>query len=174
MPTKERALGRLFDISSASAVQDAVAANGITGARINMKYCAGVAFVLFKATDGGTTDDIAVDLQEHNASSGGTSQDLDIITDFFTKSEVTLDGDETWVRTTQTAASEITAIAGTAELEVILVVEVLASQLSAGFGWLSLNLPDFGSTDVQQVGVLAIPFGLKAERKPENLPNLLT
>lgn len=171
MVTKERALGRLFDITPVAMPVDFTAAQ--TGKRIHMKNCEGVLFLLVKATDGGTTDDLALDLQEHNAASGGTSQDLDSITDFFTKKETTLDGDEAWARTTQTAASEIAAIAGIAELELMLTFEVLASQLSDGFEWLSVNTPDPGSTDVQTATLIAIPWGLKAERKPESLPDWL-
>lgn len=172
MTTKERALGRLFDISQVIGIADLVG-GAKTGNRVHLKNARGVAFVLFKGTDAGTTDDIQLDLQEHNAASGGTSQDLDIITDYFTKSEASLDGDETWARTTQAAASEIGAIAGTAEKQVILVVEVLAEQLSEGFEWVSVNTPDLGSTDVQYGGVLAILFGLRDERQPENLPDWL-
>lgn len=172
MTTKEHALGREFDISLGAMTADAVA-GAITGKRFHMRHCEGVSIVVVKATDAGTTDDLAVDLQEHNASTGGTSQDLDIITDYFKKTETALDGDETWVRVTQTAASEITAIAGIAELEAILVIEVRADQLSDGFEWVSLNVPDLGATDVQRVTILYIPFGLRAQRKPENLPDWL-
>jgi hypothetical protein len=173
MVTRERALGRLFDFTAMQAPDDLVGGAN-TGLRVHMKHCTGITFFVYKATDGGTTDDFALDLQEHTASTGGTSADLDIITDYFTKSETTLDGDETWVHTTQTAASEITAIAGTAELQMMLVVEVLASDLSDGYEWVSINTPDLGSTDVQNTSIVAIPWGLFAERKPENLPDWLT
>ena len=171
MATTELALGRLFDFTVMAMPVDFTAAQ--TGKRVHMKHAEGITFLLIKATDGGTTDDLALDLQEHNASTGGTSQDLDVITDFFTKKETTLDGDETWVRTTQSVASEIAAIAGIAELELLLVVEVLATQLSDGFEWLSINTPDPGSTDVQTATIIAIPWGLKVETKPENLPDWL-
>lgn len=177
MTTKEIALGRLLDITPVIMPVDLVdGAN--TGKRIHMKHGTSVMFVVIKATDAGTTDDLAIDLQEHTASSGGSSQDLDIITDYFTKSETALDGDETWVRTTQDAASEITAanLAGTAELEVVLAVEVHRSQLSLsdGYEWISVNTPDLGSTDVQTGVVFALIFGLFNESKPELLPDHLT
>jgi len=172
MVTKERALGRLFDVSLGVMTADGVAA-ALTGKRFHMDKCQGVTIVVTKATDAGTTDDFACDLVEHTASTGGTTQDLDIVTDYFGKTETALDGDETWVRTTQTAASEISAIAGTAELQAIYVIEVLASDLSDGYEWISLNVPDLGSTDVQNITVLYLPWGLSAERKPENLPDWL-
>jgi hypothetical protein len=173
MTTKERALGRLFDITPVIMPADLVG-GAKTGKRIHMKHGRTVTFVAVKSTDGGTTDDFALDVQEHTASTGGTSTDLDIVTDYFTKSETALDGDEAWVRTTQTAASEIAAITGTAELELVLVVEVQASDLSDGYEWISVNTPDLGSTDVQIGVVIAIISDLAAGRKPENLPDWLT
>lgn len=174
MATKEHALGRLFDITPVIMPADLVG-GAKTGKRIHLKHGKTVTFVAIKATDAGTTDDFALDLQEHNAASGGTSQDLDIIGDYFTKTETTLDGDESWVRTTDsTPQSEIDAIAGTAEVEMLLVVEVTAAELSDGYEWVSVNTPDLGSTDVQTGCVIAIISDLAAARKPENLPDWLT
>jgi hypothetical protein len=120
----------------------------------------------------GTTDDIAIDLQEVNGYAG-TPRDLDILTDYWVKGETTLDNDEAWVKTTQTAASEITAIAGTAEKELLLYFEVRASQLSDGYSHIAVNVPDLGNTDTEQGCVLYIPFGLKVQRIPSNMPSLL-
>jgi hypothetical protein len=97
---------------------------------------------------------------------GGTPRDLDIITDYWVKSETALDNDEAWVKTTQTAASEITAIAGTAELEMIVTFAVYANQLSDGYTHIAVNVPDFGNTDTEYGCVLYIPFGLKTQRTP--------
>ena len=166
MATTARALGRLFDISNALSIVDLnTAAN--TGNRIHMKGYRGVSFVFFgdAGTDGG---DVAMDLQEHNAATGGTSQDLDTITDYFKKEETTLDGDEVWTKVSQTAASEITAVDASAEKENIYVVEVGAEQLSDGYEWISMNVPDVGQAKVG--GILAILWGLDAERTPANLP----
>ena len=172
MTTKERALGRLFDISSALSVVN-LCAGANTGNRINMKNYRGVTFVVH--TDAGTAgDDLAVDLQEHTAATGGTSRDLDIITDHFYKTETTLDGDETWTRGTQTAASEIADVGGagtSAEEENLLVIEVLANQLSDDYRWVSLNIPDLGSAGTKFGSVIAILWGLSTEEAPENLAN---
>lgn len=169
MTTKAGGLGRDFDVGGVNVASDAVDA-AITGKRVSLEHAEGVTFLVVKATDAGTTDDLATDLQEHNAASGGTSQDLDIVTDYWVKSETALDGDESWSKTTQTVASEISAIAGTAELQVVLAVSVHASQLSDGFSWVSLNIPDLGSTDVQQTAIIPILWGLKVQRAPENMP----
>lgn len=169
MTTHAGPLGKEINIVPIAVPADAVA-GAITGNRVHMKDYEWCTFVLIKTTDAGTTDDIAVDLQEHNAASGGTSQDLDIITDYYYQQETTLDGDETWSKTTQTAASEISAIAGTAETQFLLAVSVHHSQLSDSFEWLSLNVPDLGSTDVQYVAIIAVLTGLKYQEAPESLP----
>lgn len=168
MTTKERALGRYFDIAPVLSVGD-FSAGARTGNRVHMKNFTICTFVLY--ADAGTDgDDVDIDLQEHNAASGGTSQDLDIITQYFKKEETTLDNDEVWTRVTQSAGSEFTApIAGSAETENLYVVEVRADQLSDGFEWLSVNTPDFGSAGTKFGGVLAILSGPFVMRKPENL-----
>lgn len=170
MPTYARGLGRLFDIGiGIGTVNLNTGAN--TGKNISLQECEGIGVLVFKSASG-TTDDIAVDLQEVDAY-GGTARDLDIITNYWTKSETTLDNDEAWVLTTQTAASEITAIAGTAEKEIMLYFEVLADQLSDGYTHIAVNVPDLGATDTGLGGAFYIPFGLKSQRKPVNLSNLL-
>lgn len=168
MVTTARALGRLFNLVPISVPVEAVA-GAITGNRVRLRGAGGITFAVLQATDAGTTDDLAVDLQEHNAASGGTSQDLDIVTDYYHQFETALDGDETFTKVTQTAASEITAIAGTAETENMLVIEVGEDQLSDNFDWISLNVPDLGSTDVQWTSILGILWDLQVQRAPENL-----
>lgn len=170
MPTKARALGRFFDIGVGAIIQN-FNGSGITGKNVSLQNCEGVLVLVVKMANG-TTDDIALDLQEVNGYAG-TPRDLDIITEYFVKSETTLDNDEAWVKTTQAAASEITAIAGTAEKELMLAFEVRADQLSDGYTHIAVNVPDLGNTDTEQGCVLYIPFGLKVQRAPENMPSLL-
>ena len=170
MATGASGLGRHFDIG-VGAIPQLFTGSGITGKNISLQNCAGVGILVIKDANG-TTDDIAIDLQEVDGY-GGTPRDLDIITDYFTKGETTLDNDEAWVRTTQAAASEITAIAGTAEKQFMLYFEVLASDLSAGYTHIAVNVPDLGNTDTEYGTVIYIPFGLKIQRKPENLTSLL-
>ena len=170
MATAAHALGRLFDLTSAVSVIDGSAGDK-DGNRIRLNNADGIAFVAFFDA-GSAGDDLSFDLQEHNASSGGTSQDLDIITVSYIKTETTLDADETWTKITQTVASEVIdpgATGTTAEEENIWVVEVLADQLSDGFDWISLNLVDFGSASTKFGGVLGILFDLADQRTPENL-----
>lgn len=172
MTTYAGPLGKDFDISIGAVPQN-LNGSGITGKPISMQNCEGVLFVITKAASGGTTDDFAIDLQEVDGA-GGTPRDLDIITDYWVKSETALDGDEAWVKTTQSAASEITAIAGTSEKEMIVAFAVRSQDLSDGYTHLALNVPDFGNTDTQYGGVTYFPYGLKVQRTPANMPSWKT
>lgn len=167
MTTGARALGRLFDITTIAVPTDAVA-GAITGNRVSLRGAGGVTFVVI--TSAGSTDELDLDLQEHTAATGGVSQDLDIVTTYYQKTETTLDGDEDWTAVTQAAASEINDAAGASE-QTLLVVEVSAEQLSDGFTHLSLNVPDLGSNGSRYVAILAILHDLHAQRAPELLIN---
>lgn len=165
------ALGRLFNVASVIAPVDLAGGAG-TGKRVHMLHADGVAFI-YTADAGTAGEDVDLDIQEHNASSGGTSQDLDVVTKFYSKRETTLDNDETWVESTQTAASEVDLGDDEGENEVIAVVEVQASQLSDGFEWVSCNTTDSGTTSGKLGAVLALTYDLHQQRTPPNLPDLL-
>lgn len=158
-------LGRLFDISTAFVPTDAVA-GAITGKRVSLRNAGGCTIVV--QTTGASTDITDVDLQQHTASSGGTTADLDVITYYYYKSETTLDGDETWTRATQTAASEITNV-GAASEELLLVIEVDARQLSDGYDYISLDIPDLGTNGTRHCSGLYILRDLAVQRTPANL-----
>jgi hypothetical protein len=145
---------------------DAVA-GAITGGRTHMRDAAVCSFVV--AVQGNSTDILDVDLQEHNAATSGTSQDLDIITKYYYRSEATLDGDELWTEGSQSAGSEITNV-GAASEELLLVIEVRAEQLSDGFEWVSLNVPDLGTNGTRFVSIIPFLTGLKSQRHPPSLP----
>lgn len=176
MATNARALGRLFDIAVGGVPIDLENASGITGKRMRLRDYQGVTVVVFAAA-GTANDDLQIDLQEHDASSSGNSQDLDIITDYYHKTATTLAGTEQWAKVTQAAASEITDVGGagtSAEKQQILAVDVAAEQLSDGFNYISVNIPDLGSAGAKIGCVLYIPWGLKDQRTPENLPACLS
>lgn len=162
-------LGRLFDIGVGCVPTDAVA-GAITGKRLSMSHYNAVTIVVI--TSGGSTDITDVDLQQHTAYTGGTTADLDIIDHYYYKSEGTLDNDERWVRGTQSVASEITNV-GAASEELLLCVEVRASQLSDGYTHVSLDIPDLGSNGTRFAAILYLPHEMRRQRKPENLLNLL-
>jgi hypothetical protein len=161
------ALGRLFDISVGAVPTDAVA-GAITGNRVHLSKASGVTIVVISSA--GSTDRLDVDLRQHTAASGGTSADLDIIDHYYIKSETTLDGDETWTRTAQSAASEITDADGASE-QSLLVIEVDAVELADGYEWVSLDVPDLGTNGTKYVSILYILRDLYNPRSAVNLPN---
>lgn len=167
------ALGRLFDLSCGVAPVVANNGAGVTGNRVHLKNAASCTVVVM--ADAGTAgDDLDVDLQQHTAATGGTTADLDIVDHYYLKTETTLDGDETWTRVTQVAASEITDVGGvgtSAEEQNLLVIEVDGTQLSDGYEWISLNLPSLGAGNDKFVSVLYILHGLMVQRAPANLAN---
>ncbi|NGO68525.1 hypothetical protein [Streptomyces boncukensis] len=160
-----KALGRHFDIGSAIVPVDlATAAN--TGHRLHLKNYGGVAIVGYLAT-GTAAENPTFDVREHDAASGGTSQDLDVVDTYYVKSEATLDGDETWTANTQTAASEVTDTDWDDANEVLVVMEVDSTQLSDGFEWISVNVADPGTAHVGCA--FYVMYDLAVQRAPENL-----
>lgn len=167
-----QALGRLFDIGLGA---PPAATNGaVTGKRIHLKNCGGVTVVLVAGVAAGG-DDLQVDLQQHTVGSGGSPADLDVITEYWLKSATAIDNSEAWTKYTQAAASEITVAASeTTDIEQnILVFEVEATELSDGYEWISVNVPDLGAGD-KTLAVLYFPRDLHVQRAPSNLAALLT
>lgn len=172
----QKALGRLFDVGLAFAPQAINNSADVTGKRIWMGDCSGVT-ILVIAEAGTAGDDLDLDLQEHTAYTSGTSRDLDVITEYFYKTETALDNDESWVRATQSAASEIidaTGGAGTsAEQQQIVAIYVGADQLSSDCAWISLNSLSAGTNNDKIAAAIYIKHDLHAQRAPANLGNLL-
>jgi hypothetical protein len=166
-----RGLGHDFDICHVVApVADVEVA--LTGANIHMKNYGGIAICAYYAAVSAGTDTAVVDIQQANAFTSGTVKDLDVVTEFWIKSEATLDGDEAWVRTTQAAASEISLTGATyAATQLMLVCQIDADDLDVanGFEWVSIAQADPGSGGTRPGCVFAIPYGLKVQRAPENL-----
>lgn len=168
MATFARALGRLFNVSVGAVPTDAVA-GAITGNRVSLRDAGGVSFIVVASA--GSTDILDVDLRQHTAATGGTSADLDIITKYYYQDEATLDGDETWTEGSQSAASEITDV-GSASAQQLLVIEVGAEQLSDGYNYVSLDVPDLGTNGTKYVAILNVVHDLHVQRKPQNLAHL--
>ncbi len=165
------ALGRLFDIGLAYAPVDIDTANGFTGKRIFMGGASGITFVFVGAVGG--ADDLVLDVTQHTAYTGGTTADLDVVTKWHIKAETALDNDESWVAVTQAAASECTVVGATyGAQQKIVVIEVDAAQLSAGYAWVSVNGALTTSTAQLSCG-LYILHDMRVQRAPANLPNLL-
>lgn len=168
-----KALGDVLDIGSAFAPVDFNTSDAATGHRVFMRDCGNLMFVLFKGAGTAGADPV-VTIQEHSASSGGTSQTLVCLNEFYKKEETVLDGDEVWVRTAvdPEAGTANVGLTG-AEQEGIYVFEIQPAQLSAGFKWVSANIAATVA-NAQLVTGFYILTGLKIKRAPELLKNLLT
>jgi hypothetical protein len=172
-------LGRLFDIGTGWVPVDLNTADGATGKRIALSQARAITFVVELAV--GATDDVVLDVQQHTAYTGGTSNDLDSsavsdstgVDHFYIKSEATLDNDEGWSKVTQSAASEITLTGATyGDKQNIVVIEVDARQLGAGYTHVSLNAATTTAT-AHLSSCLYVVHEMRYQRKPANLPNLL-
>lgn len=163
-------LGFDFDLGSAFTPVDFNTSDAATGHRVHMRNYDAIAFVLFKGAGTAGADPV-VTVQEHNANTGGTSQNLAVITEFYSKTETTLDGDEVWARTAQAAAATANMGATSAEEEGMHVVQFTAQQLSAGFEWISCNIAATVA-NAQLVSGFYILTGLKIMREPTLLAQL--
>lgn len=164
-------LGRLFDIGVIVPPID-LASGAQTGGRVRLRNGSGCAFVY--VSDAGTAgEDVDLDVQQHTVASGGTPADLDTVTQWYSKREATLDNDEVWVRSTQSAGSEVDLGDDEGEVQSLAVVEVNADMLTSGYEWVSLNTTDAGTTAGKLGCVIAIVYDLYVQRRPDRLPVLL-
>src|SRR4030067_335141 len=163
-------LGKDYDIGLGLAPVD-LATAGATGKRISMHDCSGIDIVLVFAagTDG---DDPVPSLQQHTAYTSGTTADLAVIDTIYRKAETALDNDESWVKTTQTAAAIMTAVADDAQKQWIYVIHVRASDLAAGYTHISVNMAELNN-NAHLACFLYLKVGLQSQRTPANLPHLL-
>lgn len=130
-----RALGRQFNVVT-SATTAAV--------RVNLKNASGAAIVAIGATSG------AVTVQEANAASGGTVQNLPVITTYYTQNN------GVWTKVTQAAGATFTCATGG-----LAVAEIDVGQLDAGFSYITASHAS-GS-------FVIIAHSLETQRKAENL-----
>ena len=166
-------LGRVFDVGLGWSPVDIDTANGATGKRVSLANASGITFLVQVSVAASGSDDLVLDVQQATAYTGGTSGDLDVVTQYYYKTEVALDNDETWVKVTQAAASEVTFAGATfATDQQIIAIYVGADQLSDGYGWVSLNAA-ITTSAVRLSSCLYLLHDLKVQRKPENLGNLL-
>jgi hypothetical protein len=170
-------LGRLFDVGTCVAPVDINTSDAATGQRISMAGHSGIAIIAHTLVGG--ADDITFDIQQATAFTGGTSNDMDSangasgIDHYWIKAETALDNDESWVRVSQAAASEVVVVGATyGTQQKLVVIQVGADQLADGFGWISVNVSCVTSTS-QLLTVLYLPYDLAVQRTPANRPNLL-
>lgn len=168
-----RGLGNVLDASVGINFVADLAAGANTGKRIHMRNYQSLGVLFFKNAASAGTDTVTLTLQEHNANTGGTSQNLAAITDWYHKSTAAaLTGAEAWTEVTQAAAATL-ALANTGPVpaanQAIVWFDVEADSLSAGFEWLSVNIADPGVGGTILGGLLYIPTGLKIMRRPDLL-----
>ena len=165
MATSNLGLGADFDIGSQIGPVDLATANN-TGHRIHLMNYGAVTFVGYLGV-GTAAEPVTFTLREHNANTGGTSQDLVVIDEYWQKQEATLDGDETWTRVAQTASASVTDAVWDDANQVLVAFKVRGEQLTDAFEWVSVNV-DYPGTAV--IGaVFAIMHDLKVQRSPQNL-----
>lgn len=163
-------LGFKFDIGSQIASIADLAAGANTGHRIHLRNYDAVTFVLSKGVASAGTDNVVMTVQEHTAATAGTSTNLVVVDEFYIKSEATLDGDEVWARTTQTAAATVTLAGATyAALQVLCAFTISSQSLSAGYEWVSVNIADPGAGGTIPGCMIAVMSGLKIMRRPDLL-----
>lgn len=160
-------LGSDFDVSLGVAPAD-LATAASTGNRVFMGGVSSV-LVLFVGAAGAAAEPPVLTLRSHTALTGGTSGDMATITEYWTKNEATLDGDEQWVRSTQSAAATVT---GTAQVQQLIAFQVKPEQLASGRKYISVNVADVG-IGAQPGTVLYVLNGLSDRGTPvSQLPPL--
>lgn len=168
-----RALGSVLDITTGINPVADIAAGANTGKRVHMRNYDTLGILLTKNAASAGTDTVTITLQEHNANTGGTSQNLAVITDWYYKSTAAaLAGTEAWTQVTQAAAATL-ALADTGPVpaanQALVYFDVEAGSLSAGFEWLSVNIADPGAGGTILGGVFYVMSGLKIQRRPDLL-----
>jgi hypothetical protein len=168
-----KGLGKDFDVCAGVVPVADLAGGAQTGLRLHMKNYGGCAIVAFMGAVSAGTDTFVPDIQQHDAASAGNSKDLDVVTEWYIKSETTLDGDEAWTKVTQSVASEISLTGATyAATQLLLVAQIDAASLDLAnnYEWISVIQADPGTGGTRAGGYLYIPYDLKVQRAPQNLP----
>jgi len=167
-----RALGNVIDITTGINPVADIAAGANTGKRVHMRNYDTLGVLFTKNAASAGTDSVILTVREHSANTGGTSQNLACITDYYYKSlAAALAGTEVWVEATQAAGATLTltnAIIPAAN-QALVYFDIEAGALSAGFEWLSIDIPDPGSGGTILGGVFYIMSGLKIQRRPDRL-----
>lgn len=132
------ALGRMFNVGTSATTANT---------RFSLANATGVTIVLIGATSGNAT------IQEANAASGGTAQNLARITRYWTQNN------GVWTLVPQAAAATFTAATGG-----LAVAEIETSWLSDGFSYISASHSS-GS-------FVVLPHDLEFQRNPTLLPDL--
>lgn len=166
--TVRNGLGDRYDVGTGAAPVD-LADGAVTGKRLAMRGLYSVDIVFVKGA--GTADeDPVLTLKSHTAGSSGTSANLAVITEYYVKTETTLDNDETWTKVTQAAAATVTR---TAEAEEIVVFTVSQDDLPVGHTHISVDIASIGAEAGAQLGTVLYITHPMDKRSPDGFPALL-
>lgn len=157
-------LGSDYDIGISVAPVDLNTA-GATGLR---QYMGGIdsVFVVFVGGAGAALEPPVLTLKQHTLSSGGSTANLAVVTEFWTKGEATIDNDETWTRTAQAAGATVT---GTEQVQQMIAFRVRTDSMTAG-PYISVSAADPGAGSqlgmifyvMEGLAVRDIPVNMKA------------
>lgn len=165
-------LGRLFDLGTAIVPVDSQT-GAMTGKRVSLVGATGLTIVVFKGAGTGT-DHPVITVKQHTAASGGTTANApaDAVGAVYAKSEATLDNDESWANITPDPLNaQISTTLATSQA--IIAIEVDTKKLTDGYTHASVDIADTGAAGAQLLGALYILHGLRVERVPTSLGNLL-
>lgn len=128
----------------------------ITGARVSMKGCERIAFVVQMGDSTSALASFA--LKQHSAASGGTTKALSVANPYFHKKAALT----VFTKVEPTVAADTYDLSSIfADDEGVVVFEVLAEDLDVqnDFAWASLDVAD--STAAKLISILAVCTGLK-------------
>lgn len=156
-------LGSDYDLALALAPVDlAAAANtGLRQYMGNLDYL----MVVFLGGASAAAEGPVLTLKQHTASTAGTSSNLAVITEFWRKSETTLDNDETWTKVTQAAGATVT---GQAQVQQMIAFVVRPEDLTAGNAYVSVDIADVG-VGAQVGAVMYVLSGVSPRGLPESM-----
>jgi hypothetical protein len=157
-------LGSDFDLALGLApVNLTTAANtGLRQYMGNLDYVT----VVFVGGAGAAAEPPVLTVKQHTLSTSGVTSNLATVTEFWVKSETTLDNDEQWVRTAQAAGAVVT---GTAQVEQMIAFVVRPTDLASGNKYISVDVADVGAA--AQLGtVLYILSGVSPRTIPAGMP----
>jgi hypothetical protein len=126
-----------------------------TGLRVALKNARSCIFLVSMAAAASGTDDLVFTLNEHTASSAGTTTAFANIAVWWLKAATTLAGTEKWAKQTQAAGSTFTIPGATnATKQVVAALQVNAPDLDAGYDYVSLSCA--ATATVSRLGVIQV------------------
>lgn len=168
----QEGLGRLYDLSVADAVLD-LSAGPTTGKLVSMRNFTGLAVVVYKGAASAGTDPGFTFKESQDSSGTGKQAMATPPTHFYKKSAASLAGTETWTKVACTASSGSITLTGEEGNQGIYVFEIMVSQLSDGFPYVSVDANDAG-TVAQLGGVLYLLHDPEQQHTPANLKAALS